>query len=95
MVSMVFFFIVHSNLMYCFQRTQAVCIFLTLQLHHQQIQTFFFSFHIFSLIVFPFQYRPLFKRVLDLTNHHTGFNLQPPGQEDFFIIQYNAGDQYQ
>lgn len=38
--------------------------------------------------------RPLFKRVLELTNQHTGYSLEPPGQEDFTIIQYNPSDQY-
>lgn len=39
-------------------------------------------------------YRPLFQRVLAMTNHHTGMSLQAPGQEDFTIIQYNPDDQY-
>jgi hypothetical protein len=34
------------------------------------------------------------KRVLAVTNLHTGYNLQPVGQEDFTIIQYNKDDQY-
>ena len=38
--------------------------------------------------------RGLFQRVLGLTNYHAGMNLQPPGQEDFTIIQYNVEDQY-
>ena len=29
-----------------------------------------------------------------MTNHHTGYNLKPDGQEDFTIIQYNVDDQY-
>eukprot|EP00428_Durinskia_dybowskii_P068397 CAMPEP_0170393890 /NCGR_PEP_ID=MMETSP0117_2-20130122/20965_1 /TAXON_ID=400756 /ORGANISM="Durinskia baltica, Strain CSIRO CS-38" /LENGTH=419 /DNA_ID=CAMNT_0010650121 /DNA_START=212 /DNA_END=1471 /DNA_ORIENTATION=+ len=36
----------------------------------------------------------LFQRVLEMTNHHTGYDLKPPGQEDFTIIQYNPDDQY-
>lgn len=38
--------------------------------------------------------RGLFQRVLEITNHHTGMTLEPPGQEDFTIIQYNPDDQY-
>jgi len=37
---------------------------------------------------------PLFTRILQLTNSHAGFNLEPSGQEDFTIIQYNPSDQY-
>eukprot|EP00595_Chromulina_sp_UTEXLB2642_P002078 CAMPEP_0196764406 /NCGR_PEP_ID=MMETSP1095-20130614/6047_1 /TAXON_ID=96789 ORGANISM="Chromulina nebulosa, Strain UTEXLB2642" /NCGR_SAMPLE_ID=MMETSP1095 /ASSEMBLY_ACC=CAM_ASM_000446 /LENGTH=318 /DNA_ID=CAMNT_0042119883 /DNA_START=417 /DNA_END=1373 /DNA_ORIENTATION=+ len=37
---------------------------------------------------------PLFTRILQLTNAHTDYNLQPDGQEDFTIIQYNPSDQY-
>jgi len=37
---------------------------------------------------------PLYNRVLEVTNFHAGFNLKPPGQEDFTIIQYNPTDQY-
>eukprot|EP00596_Hydrurales_sp_CCMP1899_P005476 CAMPEP_0119035372 /NCGR_PEP_ID=MMETSP1177-20130426/2288_1 /TAXON_ID=2985 /ORGANISM="Ochromonas sp, Strain CCMP1899" /LENGTH=440 /DNA_ID=CAMNT_0006993457 /DNA_START=206 /DNA_END=1528 /DNA_ORIENTATION=- len=37
---------------------------------------------------------PLYLRILGLTNQHAGYNLQPPGQEDFTIIQYNKDDQY-
>jgi hypothetical protein len=44
--------------------------------------------------VFSHFFRPLFQRVLEMTNQHTGFNLEPPGQEDFTIIQYNPADQY-
>eukprot|EP00597_Dinobryon_sp_UTEXLB2267_P001210 CAMPEP_0170073820 /NCGR_PEP_ID=MMETSP0019_2-20121128/11196_1 /TAXON_ID=98059 /ORGANISM="Dinobryon sp., Strain UTEXLB2267" /LENGTH=398 /DNA_ID=CAMNT_0010283649 /DNA_START=109 /DNA_END=1305 /DNA_ORIENTATION=- len=36
----------------------------------------------------------LFQRVLGVTNYHAGFDLKPPGQEDFTIIQYNVEDQY-
>lgn len=39
-------------------------------------------------------HRPLFKRVLELTNHHAGYSLEPQGQEEFTIIQYNPSDQY-
>jgi hypothetical protein len=42
----------------------------------------------------PTRTRPLFQRVLEMTNQHTGFTLEPPGQEDFTIIQYNPADQY-
>lgn len=37
---------------------------------------------------------PLFNRILGLTNNHAGYHLEPPGQEDFTIIQYNPDDQY-
>jgi len=37
---------------------------------------------------------PLFTRILQLTNAHTDYDLQPDGQEDFTIIQYNPSDQY-
>jgi len=37
---------------------------------------------------------PLYNRVLAITNRHAGMRLQPPGQEDFTIIQYNPDDQY-
>lgn len=51
-----------------------------------------------SQLTWYYQYhshdRPLFQRVLEITNHHTGMSLEPPGQEDFTIIQYNADDQY-
>lgn len=33
-------------------------------------------------------------RILNVVNHHAGYNLKPDGQEGFTIIQYNAGDQY-
>jgi len=46
------------------------------------------------LCAFSSLFRPLYQRVLELTNHHTGMNLKPPGQEDFTIIQYNKEDQY-
>jgi len=36
----------------------------------------------------------LYKRVFEMTNHHLGWNLDTPGQEDFTIIQYNPSDQY-
>lgn len=36
----------------------------------------------------------LYHRVLHLTNHYTGMRLQPEGQEDFTVIQYNIDDQY-
>eukprot|EP00607_Mallomonas_marina_P005788 CAMPEP_0182437292 /NCGR_PEP_ID=MMETSP1167-20130531/84947_1 /TAXON_ID=2988 /ORGANISM="Mallomonas Sp, Strain CCMP3275" /LENGTH=408 /DNA_ID=CAMNT_0024630157 /DNA_START=151 /DNA_END=1377 /DNA_ORIENTATION=+ len=36
----------------------------------------------------------LYHRVLHVTNKKTGFRLQPDGQEDFTIIQYNPTDQY-
>jgi len=38
--------------------------------------------------------RPLLQRVLHMNNHHTGMNLQSPGQDAFTIIQYNPDDQY-
>jgi hypothetical protein len=38
--------------------------------------------------------RPLFQRVLELTNYHAGYDLKAPGQEEFTIIQYNKEDQY-
>jgi hypothetical protein len=37
---------------------------------------------------------PLFARTMSFTNSYTGMNLQPDGQEDFTIIQYNVNDQY-
>lgn len=37
---------------------------------------------------------PLYLRILGITNQHTGYNLKPPGQEDFTIIQYSKDDQY-
>jgi len=38
--------------------------------------------------------RPLFQRVLKMANDHAGYDLKPPGQEGFTIIQYNKEDQY-
>jgi 2OG-Fe(II) oxygenase superfamily len=38
--------------------------------------------------------RGLKERVLSITNHHAGYDLQPDGQEDFTIIQYNKADEY-
>jgi hypothetical protein len=38
--------------------------------------------------------RDLQQRILDVTNHFTGFNLSYEGQEGFTIIQYNPDDQY-
>jgi len=37
---------------------------------------------------------PLFQRVLKMANDHAGYDLKPPGQEGFTIIQYNKEDQY-
>lgn len=37
---------------------------------------------------------PLYQRVMSVTNHHAGMHLEPEGQEDFTIIQYNVDDQY-
>jgi hypothetical protein len=37
---------------------------------------------------------PLYSRVFKMLNAYAGFNLQPPGQEEFTIIQYNPSDQY-
>ena len=37
---------------------------------------------------------PLYQRVMSVTNHHAGMSLEPEGQEDFTIIQYNVADQY-
>lgn len=37
---------------------------------------------------------PLYQRVMSVTNHHAGLRLEPEGQEDFTIIQYNVDDQY-
>lgn len=39
---------------------------------------------------------PLFNRILNMTNIHTGLNLEPYGQEHYTIIQYdpNGSDQY-
>ena len=37
---------------------------------------------------------PLYQRVMSVTNHHAGMRLEPEGQEDFTIIQYNVDDQY-
>lgn len=48
-------------------------------------RTFFFFF---------FLHRPLFQRVLKMANDHAGYDLKPPGQEGFTIIQYNKEDQY-
>jgi hypothetical protein len=45
-------------------------------------------------VTIPCVPRPLFQRVLELTNYHAGYKLEPPGQEDFTIIQYNPSDQY-
>ncbi len=39
-------------------------------------------------------HRPLFQRVLKMANDHAGYDLKPPGQEGFTIIQYNKEDQY-
>ena len=36
----------------------------------------------------------LYQRLLNMTNAHTGFQLQRGGQEEFTIIQYNVDDQY-
>eukprot|EP01041_Mallomonas_annulata_P002031 gene2031-3948_t len=36
----------------------------------------------------------LYHRVLHFTNKHAGMHLQPDGQEDFTIIQYNMADEY-
>ena len=36
----------------------------------------------------------LYARIFAATNYHTGYTLQPPGQEGFTIIQYNPSDQY-
>jgi len=36
----------------------------------------------------------LYQRVLNMTNAHTGLQLQRGGQEEFTIIQYNIDDQY-
>lgn len=33
-------------------------------------------------------------RIMTLTNQHAGYSLQPQGQEEFTIIQYNVADQY-
>lgn len=37
---------------------------------------------------------PLLRRTLSLTNAMTGYDLHPPGQEGFTVIQYNREDQY-
>ena len=37
---------------------------------------------------------PLYARVFKMLNQYVGFNLAPPGQEEFTIIQYNEDDQY-
>lgn len=39
-------------------------------------------------------FRPLFKRILAITNHNTGYGLVEDGQEHFAIIQYNPTDEY-
>lgn len=46
--------------------------------------------------VFPYLkiLRPLFKRILAITNHRTGYGLTEDGQEHFAIIQYNIADEY-
>ena len=36
----------------------------------------------------------LYQRVLNMTNAHTGLQLQRGGQEEFAIVQYNIDDQY-
>ena len=36
----------------------------------------------------------LYQRVLNMTNGHTGLQLDRGGQEEFTIIQYNVDDQY-
>ena len=38
--------------------------------------------------------RPLYKRIIELTNAHTGYHIKPEGQEGLTIIQYNIDDQY-
>lgn len=38
--------------------------------------------------------RSLASRVFQLTNQHTGYNLNQHGQEDLTIIQYNVKDEY-
>ena len=38
--------------------------------------------------------RPLYHRILEVTNKHAGFDLEAEGQEDFTIIQYNKDDEY-
>ena len=37
---------------------------------------------------------PLFKKIFRITNEFTGFQLDPAGQEEFMVIQYNKHDQY-
>ena len=38
--------------------------------------------------------RPLYQRILQVANHHTGYGIESNGQESFTIIQYNIADQY-
>ena len=38
--------------------------------------------------------RPLYSRILAVTNHHTGYDLKVYGQEGFTIIQYGVSDEY-
>ena len=37
---------------------------------------------------------PLFEKIFRITNEFTGFQLDPAGQEEFMVIQYNKDDQY-
>ena len=37
---------------------------------------------------------PLYARIMNFTNYYSGYGLQPEGQEDFTIIQYDVSDQY-
>ena len=37
---------------------------------------------------------PLFKKVFSITNDFAGYTLNPDGQEEFMVIQYNKDDQY-
>lgn len=41
-----------------------------------------------------FIYRPLYSRILNVTNTLNGYNLTAEGQEGFTIIQYKPGDEY-
>ena len=45
-------------------------------------------------LTFVITVRPLYERVLYVTNSHAGYNLRPEGQEDYTIIQYNTEDEY-
>ena len=61
-----------------------------------RLRNFFLLFeyiHTYIIILYTY-YRPLFKRILAITNHRTNYGLGEEGQEHFAIIQYNPTDEY-